>query len=318
MKNNETQSLDTRAKAQSQERKKENPSTKLSHPYYTQRWSSRNPRLIVFLLDQSASMVEIYGDTGKTKADYAADIVSFQIDEFILRNKYRGIFRNRVYVVVIGYGGDDPKDGVKKLLAGNIEDLALDDKYPSIEKEVEINGEIIKIPISKRFVTPSADGVTPMKEAFELAKEVVEEFLKEHENTPAPIIINVSDGYPEVHGKNQTEYQKEVVDVVEEIRKIKTIDGATLIFNIYLGEGNTIGFEGDVKKIKKLNNKCVDFLFKISSYLPNTYRKNAIDRELDKDFPNLLVDAPKPRCFISNAKSDRFLGFITLLIPTGT
>jgi len=133
MKNNETQSLDTRAKAQSQERKKENPSTKLSHPYYTQLWSSRNPRLIVFLLDQSASMVEIYGDTGKTKADYAADIVSFQINEFILRNKYRGTFSNRVYVVVIGYGGDDPKKGVEALLAGKVEDLALDDKYPFIE-----------------------------------------------------------------------------------------------------------------------------------------------------------------------------------------
>ena len=318
MKNNETQSLDTRAKAQSQERKKENPSTKLSHPYYTQLWSSRNPRLIVFLLDQSASMVEIYGDTGKTKADYAADIVSFQINEFILRNKYRGTFSNRVYVVVIGYGGDDPKDGVKKLLAGKVEDLALDDKYPFIEDEVEVNGEIIKIPVSKQFVTPSADGVTPMKEAFELAKGVVEDFVKKNEKAPAPIIMNISDGYPEVHGINQTDYQKEVIDVVKEIRKIKTIDGATLIFNIHIGEGNTIGFEGDVKKIKKSNNKCVDFLFKISSYLPNPYRQNAIEGGLVEDFPNLLVDAPKPHCFISNAKSDRFLGFITLLIPTGT
>ena len=149
-----------------------------------------------------------------------------------------------------------------------------------------------------------------MKEAFELAKGVVEDFVKKNEIAPAPIIMNISDGYPEVHGKNQAAYQKEVVDVVKEIRKIKTIDGATLIFNIHIGEGNTIGFEGDMEKIKKLNDKCVDFLFEISSYLPNPYRQNAIDLKLTEDFPNLLVDDPKPRCFISNAKADHFHKFI--------
>ena len=310
MKKNDPQSLDARAKAQSQERKNETPSAKPFHPYYTLQWSSSNPGLIVFLLDRSASMAEIYGDTGKTKAEYAADIVSVQINEFILKNKSSETFRNRIYFVVIGYGGDDPKKGVEALLAGKVEDLALDDKYPFIEDEVEVNGEIIKIPVSKQFVTPSADGVTPMKEAFELAKGVVEDFVKKNEKAPAPIIMNISDGYPEVHGKNQTAYQKEVVEVVEDIRKIKTIDGATLIFNIHIGEGNTIGFEGDMKKIKKLNDKSVDFLFEISSYLPNPYRQNAIDLELDKDFPNLLVDNPKPRCFISNAKADHFHKFI--------
>ena len=80
-------------------------------------------------------MAELYRSTGKSKAQYAADIVSDQINEFIIKNKPSETFRNRVRFVVIGYGGNDPVTGVQTLLAGNVEDLALSTQFPIREKE---------------------------------------------------------------------------------------------------------------------------------------------------------------------------------------
>lgn len=159
-------------------------------------------------------------------------------------------------------------------------------------------------------MTPRAEGITPMKEAFEVAKGIIDNFIEKYPNAPAPLIINISDGFPEVNGKNQKDYQQEVVEIVKEIRKKETPDGKTLVFNIHIGEGTPVGFEGDENKIKSLNDACVQFLFDISSFLPKRYRKNAIGVGLDEDFPNLVVDEPKPRGFISNADSKQFHKFI--------
>ena len=71
-----------------------------------------------------------------------------------------------------------------------------------------------------------------------------------------------------------------------------------------------MGFEGDENKIKSLNDACVQFLFDISSFLPKSYRENAIAVGLDEDFPNLLANNYKPRGFISNADSKQFHKFI--------
>ena len=315
--NNNNESLDARAiaKAQSAQggsEKKNQPSKeeKSFNFRYTQLWSSNNPGLIIFLLDQSASMAELYRTTGKSKAQYAADIVSDQINEFIIKNKPSETFRNRVCFVVIGYGGNDPVTGVQTLLVGNVEDLALSTQFPIREKEIKKGDKIIKIAGSKQFVTPRAEGITPMKEAFEVAKGIIDNFIEKYPNAPAPLIINISDGFPEVNGKNQKDYQQEVVEIVKEIRKKETPDGKTLVFNIHIGEGTPVGFEGDENKIKSLNDACVQFLFDISSFLPKRYRKNAIGVGLDEDFPNLVVDEPKPRGFISNADSKQFHKFI--------
>ena len=47
-------------------------------------------------------------------------------------------------------------------------------------------------------MTPRAEGITPMKEAFEVAKGIIDNFIEKCPNSPAPLIINISDGFPEV------------------------------------------------------------------------------------------------------------------------
>ena len=81
----------------------------------------------------------------------------------------------------------------------------------------------MKMPI---WVEPiKEDGSTNMKGAFEQAKAILEKWVADKPQSPAPVVINISDGVPYWDRKQVDECKKETEAIVSEIQQIKTSDG---------------------------------------------------------------------------------------------
>src|SRR6266852_996145 len=73
---------------------------------YSAEISRNNPTLFVFLLDQSASMGDVFGagDARLRKADTLADVVNRTLHDLVIRCTKSEEIRNYYDVVILGYG----------------------------------------------------------------------------------------------------------------------------------------------------------------------------------------------------------------------
>src|ERR1022692_3829589 len=73
---------------------------------YSQQWSSATPGYLIFLIDQSFSMsYPWFKDT--SKAQYTAWVVNKTINELIATNAAGETAKDRVFISLIGYGGEN-------------------------------------------------------------------------------------------------------------------------------------------------------------------------------------------------------------------
>lgn len=238
-------------------------------------WSSATPGLLIFLIDQSGSMLNIY-EGGETRSQFASKAVNRMIDNIIQANFNGDTPKNRCYVSVIGYNHN-----VKPLCNGYLKEL---DESPLRLEEVTRKisdgaGGIIetkvKMPI---WVEPiKEDGATNMKGAFEMAKEVVEKWISDFPDRPAPVIVNISDGIPFYDRKDVTICMQETIQTVNQIKAIDTPDGKIQIFNAMIGNGPKVKYPVSKNSV----STEADFLFEISTEIPDAYRPVATARGLD-------------------------------------
>lgn len=274
----------------------------------SKQWSSATPGYIIFLVDQSGSMIESYAE-GKNKAEFTSLVINNAITELIHTNSSGDKIKDRVFISLIGYGGnggnsvDDIRSDYLSSFAGQPK------RIDKIKKKisngagglVEIDDEI---PI---FIDPISRGLTPMGDALSFAKELIQGWLKKKPDNPAPIIINISDGLPYngVHGEEKTK----ALSVSKEIMNIISQDGNPLIFNVHIGTGR-----GETNKfsasLSELSDEQAKFLFNISSEVPDSYKQAALKHE----FP-VKDDS---RGFISNAVPEEFIQFINFGSTGGT
>ncbi|MBA6315159.1 vWA domain-containing protein [Cellulophaga baltica] len=266
----------------------------------TKQWSSATPGYIIFLVDQSGSMSEPYGE-GKTKSEFTALVINRTINELINTNMDGEKVKDRLFISMIGYGGSSSLavDDIRSDYLSSFADHPI--RMESLKKKVsdgaggliEINEEM---PI---FIEPVANGLTPMAEALSFAKELIDGWLTKKPDNPAPVIINISDGLPYTGGK-AVDTSKSIL-VSEEIMKISSMDGNPLLFNCHLGDGG-----GKVYKFSESENEILDeqakFLFNISSKVPESYKQAANKQDLKV--------SPESRGFVSNADPDLFIKFI--------
>ena len=115
------------------------------------------------------------------------------------------------------------------------------------------------------------DGATNMKGAFEMAKEIIEKWILDKPNNPAPVIINISDGVPFFQGLDIPECMQQTITVVNQIKAIDTLDGKVQIFNAMIGDATS-------KKVKfpksedELDGDEAKFLYEISTEIPSSYK----------------------------------------------
>lgn len=267
---------------------------------YTKQWSSQNPGMLVILLDQSYSMREAYAEEG-TKADFTATVFNRLIQEAINMNQDGERVPPRMKIAVIGYGGNGG-DSVELMRIGFLDEYAESPLRTKRTKQKVADGDlrIVEIEVEQPvYFEAKANGSTVMGLAFQMARRIIEDFRGQYPNSPAPVLINVSDGSP---WSNERKFKERDLAIAEarKIMAIPTPDGNPLIFNAHIGTG----FMPCIcpSKMSELKGRQAQFLFEISSEVPEVYRDTA--RKYD------FVLDEHARGFVSNASADLFIRFI--------
>lgn len=114
--------------------------------------------------------------------------------------------------------------------------------------------------------------------AFQFAKELVEKWMTDHADGPAPVIINISDGCPYYDAKDPRICMEETVTLVNQIMNISNEDGNVLVFNAQIDRNSgTVVFPSNRTEVSQ---EEAQFLYDITSVVPESYRAAAVKNEL--------------------------------------
>ena len=240
-------------------------------------WSSATPGLLIILLDQSGSMRSQY-EGSDSRTVFASRAVNKVIDNIIQKNFDGDAPKNRCFISVVGYNHN-----VKELCSGWLKDLAANPlRYENLKKKMpDGTGSIVEVDVKQPvWVEPiTTDGATNMLGAFKLAKQLAEKWIADNADNPAPVIINISDGVPYYDGKDPHICMQETTALANEIMNLSNVDGNVLIFNAQIddkGNGSVV-FPTDRSKISQ---EEAQFLFDITSEVPDSYKDAAAKNEL--------------------------------------
>lgn len=274
----------------------------------SKQWSSATPGYIIFLVDQSGSMEEDYivNPNGKNqnKAEFTALVINRTINELIFTNSEGDKIKDRVFISIIGYGGKggNSVDDIRSDYLSAFADSPL--RVEKIKKKVSDGaGGLVEIEEEMAmYLEPTCprNGLTPMAEALDFAKQLIEGWITKKPDNPAPVIINVSDGMPYT-GSNPIDDIEKTISTANSIMNINTGDGNPLIFNVHLGQPpfNETKFSSNENEVADEEGKL---LFKISSKVPESYREAARKHE--------FVTSEDSRGFVSNAGPETLVKFI--------
>ncbi len=268
---------------------------------YNAEISRANPSCFVFLIDQSGSMVNaIAGSDGKRKCDSVADAINRLLQNLVVKCARGEGVRNFYEVAVIGYG-ETVSPAFSGPLAGRrlvpLSDIAESPARIEERRRVVENGDgnrtehLVKFPI---WFEPSAKGLTPMGEALDGARTLLEPWVSEHRSSYPPIVINISDGAATDTGPEPQ---------AGSLRQLATDDGEVLLFNCHISENGSEPVAFPAEK-KELPDEFARTLFDVSSPLPENLAEQARAEGLNLE--------PESRGFAFNADLTELIRFLDL------
>lgn len=267
---------------------------------YTVQWSAKTPGLLVILIDQSHSMGEKYPENG-CKAEFAAAVINRLISDLIEAAANGLMPKDKARIVIIGYGGKGG-DSVEVLRDDMLSGYASNPICVTKVLQKVPDGDRGLVEIEKyvpEYLKGVSRGCTAMGGAYHMAFDYVSEYITEHPNWPAPILINVNDGRPWTYEREHKEVDYAKAEA-QRIMNLVTADGSPLIFNAHIGNGSLQSICPGPET--KLRGRQADFLFDTSSEIPDAYRAAAHKQGI------ILVD--HARGFVSNASPEVFISFI--------
>ena len=260
-------------------------------------FSSAHPGLITFVIDQSGSMEETYPEGG-TKAKFTHLVVNRAINEMINSNADGETVKNRVLLSLIGCGKSVTEIRTDKLSDFANNPLRIEN---GIQKVSDGNGGLVEVEVQKPiYFEPVANGLTPLADTLDVVKQIVGNFMEKNPESPAPVVVIVTDGMPRSSGVDDATEEANAIAKAQEIMALSCADGHPLIFNCHIGRGtNKCEFPAAEEE---LPDEQAKFLFKISSEVPESYKDAARKLELD------LSEHSKG--MVSNADPTTFIKFI--------
>ena len=249
--------------------------------------SRANPGLMVFLVDCSASMtfplLHSANDKNKSisKFQAAATILDSVLFQCTTKCASEDKYKDYVDFVILGYG-DNVFSPISKISTSEypISVNKLDSSYASVEEFSENELDETNSPL-KWINQDSVGGSTAMKKAFVMAKKIIQDWVEKHPDSYPPVLLNISDGMA-----NDLPLDKEDSDVVDysslielcnDIKKIQTNDGDTVIGNIHLSDRKVtaVKFPGSVDKVLDVEDPSAPMLFEMSSTVPAPWLEKA-------------------------------------------
>lgn len=223
-----------------------------------------NPGCVVILVDQSWSMSGSFGDG--TKAEQATQAVNRVIEEIVLACRSGDTIRDRCHVSVIGYG-----DSVSCVVDGMISEVASAlINVKKVKKSIPDGaGGVVEIDVEMPiWLESEANNGTPMDEAFERAARIVEDWISDKPGSFPPVVINITDG-----GASHPDL---TADAARKIMNFHTTDGNAVVFNFHIANsGNKAALSHNTNQFT--DDSLAEFLFEISSTLPQEFFKSAED-----------------------------------------
>jgi len=236
---------------------------------YTQEISRAHPALVMFVLDQSGSMMDpSAGDARRRKIDVLASSVNRFFRELTLEcSKGEPKPRDYFHVALIGYCTDNT--GAQALVGSAFQGaLAGRDVVPVSELfGTQLRTEMEEDPVKRIKVRsyvwydPVAQHGTPTLAALSHANAVAAGWIAEHYASFPPIVLHITDG-------EATDATPEQVEVAaDKLKALSTDDGNLLLFNCHLSERDDprLVFPAHEFDIEGPDSRL---LFRMSSVLP--------------------------------------------------
>ncbi len=236
---------------------------------YTAEISRKNPSCFLFLVDQSGSMADPFGEeSNRRKADQVADVINRLLQNLIIKCAKQEGVRDYYHIGVIGYGAQVGPAFAGALTSRELVPISEVANTPArIEtrtKKVEdgaggLADQSIKFPI---WFDPVAHGGTPMCQALTQAQAVMQGWTSQHPHGFPPLVINITDGEPT---------DGDPSGPAESVTQIGTSDGNILLFNIHISSqsASPIVFPDNEET---LPDQHARLLFSMSSRLPSFLR----------------------------------------------
>lgn len=235
---------------------------------YTMRATRKFPKLIVFMVDESLSMGDLYG--AEEKHLWVDRCINTAIRNLVwMCDSVNGV-RDWVHIVALGYGGSDKENPyVRSLFSEPDWVLPISRIAPAL-----VGKDVDDLAL---YIESKPDGWTPMGSAMKLAGSIVKDWVEQRSDSPAPVIINVTDGLPTDDESADGPVEKWVAAFDE----LKTTDGAVLLMNA--GVPNAIERLDPclfpvTYEVPELIG--VQRLWKLASPLPEELVANAVARKL--------------------------------------
>lgn len=268
---------------------------------YTADISRTRRSCILFLIDQSASMSDPFGnDTTRRKSQSVADAINRLLHTLILRCATADGVKDAYDVGAIGYGRNI-RFGFGGPLAGRelmaISEVAaaparIEDRTVKIEDgSGGIVTQVKKVPI---WLEPVADGHTPMVLALGHVHRILSGWIPSHLSSFPPIVIHVTDG-------NATD--GDPLPTAQAIQQLATDDGNVLLFNCHLSDKSAQATEFPANE-EHLPDDFARLLFRMSSILPSSMHEQASAEGYSVE--------PQARGFVFNADLVRVIGFLNI------
>lgn len=269
---------------------------------YSAEISRNNPSCFLFVIDQSGSMSDKYVSVGEPKSKALADVINRMLQQLVIKcAKSEGV-RDYYNVGVIGYGANGAGPAFSGNLSGKylvpISEIA--NNPARIEERTKrvsdgaggLVDTSVKFPI---WFDPTANGGTPMTEAFRKANTIITDWLTSNPNCFPPVVIHITDG--ESTDGDQTEEMNKLTSQA-------STDGNVILFNLHTNSRsvNPISFPGPEVQ---LPDQYSEKLFNGASLLPNFMRNVAA-----QEFGLNLSDGAK--AFVLNGDIDLIITAIEI------
>lgn len=240
---------------------------------YSAEISRTNPSCLLFLIDRSGSMDDPFGagESRGKKADGVADAINRLLQNLVIKcAKSEGV-RDYYDVGVIGYG-DKVGPAFGGALSGRelvpISEIA--DHPERVEERTRktddgaggLVDQTVKFPV---WFDATAHGGTPMCQALECARLILEGWIADHPSSFPPIVINITDG---------ESTDGDPSEAAHKIRELGSEDGQVLLFNLHLSSQRATPVEFPDSE-SELPDQYAKLLFQMSSLLPDYMRSVA-------------------------------------------
>jgi hypothetical protein len=258
---------------------------------YSAEISRNNPSCFLFLTDQSTSMADSFtGEVAKKKADGVADAINKLLQNLVIRCAKEEGVRDYFHVGVVGYGANvGPAFGgvlVGKELAPISEIANSPARIEERSKKVDdgaggLVDQKVKFPI---WFEPTANGGTPMCQALNSAKAILQRWLGQHPNCFPPAVIHITDGESTDGDPSQA---------MNDLKALSSNDGNVLLFNLHISSNPNAQSTAFPDSSSSLPDQYSRLLFDGASVLTPSMRNVASEHGFS------LSDGAK--CFVLNA-----------------